>query len=163
MSNENASTTAGETAEATPMTKEQITKALAPLLKPCVESFRKLVLATTEKLTEKLHPADLFIYETSVGWSFTGKADDLAVHLQFHPKHINLGFNQGSTLDDPAGKLKGKTGTSRHVHLASAAALDDKDIVALLDAAVAAAPKGDSSSKIHNKAGAPARSYADHQ
>lgn len=146
-----------------PQTKEQIAKAMAPMLKPCLESFRKLVLACTEKLSQKLHPADLFLYETSVGWSFTGKPEDLFVHLQFHPKHINLGFNQGATLEDPAGKLKGKTGATRHLHLPSAAALDDKDIAALLDAAIAAAKADGSSARIvSGKAGPAAKNYADH-
>lgn len=50
---------------------------------------------------------------------------------------VNLGFNHGASLPDPAGKLEGEGKALRHVKVRSLAEADDPALAALLKAAVA--------------------------
>lgn len=53
-----------------------------------------------------------------------------------YPKHVNLGFNQGASLDDPRGILVGEGKAMRHVR-ASAEMLGDPYVADLARAAAA--------------------------
>ncbi|PYQ93834.1 MAG: hypothetical protein DMF96_28405 [Acidobacteria bacterium] len=65
--------------------------------------------------------------------------------LKGSPYHVNLGFNKGATLPDPAGLLKG-TGTSvRHVTLKSLDDLKRPEICAYLRTARASAGENEAS------------------
>jgi hypothetical protein len=46
------------------------------------------------------------------------------VYIGVQPRHINLGFYQGSTLEDPEGLLEGAGKSLRHVKLNSLAAVE---------------------------------------
>lgn len=53
-------------------------------------------------------------------------------YLALHPRHVNLGFNQGAELDDPAGLLGGPGRSLRHLRLEGPDALDRAEVAALL-------------------------------
>jgi hypothetical protein len=58
-------------------------------------------------------------------------------------KDVHLDFNQGAALPDPAGRLGGTGTATRHLRLAAPADLADPALRALLQAAVAPAPRAD--------------------
>ena len=57
-------------------------------------------------------------------------------HIAVYTNHINLGFNQGAELDDPAGLLNGTGAKIRHVKISSAAQLDNSELLSLIAQAV---------------------------
>ncbi len=57
-------------------------------------------------------------------------------HIAVYAKHVNLGFNEGASLDDPAGVLLGKGSTVRHVTLRTLADVDAPYIEPYLRAAI---------------------------
>jgi hypothetical protein len=56
-------------------------------------------------------------------------------YLALHPRHVNLGFNQGAELPDPAGLLGGPGAKLRHLKLTSVDQLAQPEIRELLIAA----------------------------
>jgi hypothetical protein len=72
----------------------------------------------------------------SVAFTLTGRLKEAFLHVAVYRGHVNLGFNQGASLDDPAGRLQGSGRAIRHVRLEDDT-LDDPDIAALVAAAVA--------------------------
>ena len=146
------------------MTRAQIAAELNPLLTKHSEALRRLALAGAERLSQMLAPADLLIYDTyavALGWSFTGSPTDLVIHLPVYEKHINLGFNFGSTLEDPEDRLKGKGTTTRHLHFSSLTLLDDPYVIKLIEASMEQAKRGDSEGRIISKVSAK-KTYATH-
>ena len=147
------------------ITLDRISAELQPMLKGHPESLRRLALAGAERLSQMLHPADLLIYDTyavALGWTFTGKAGDLVIHLPVYPKHINLGFNFGASLEDPEGRLKGKSENTRHIHFASLSILDDPYVVRLIEASVKLAQRGGSDSRVIAKTSGSKKTFATH-
>ena len=147
------------------ITRERISAELQPMLSGHPESLRRLALAGAERLSQMLHPADLLIYDThavAMGWTFTGKASDLVIHMPVYAKHINLGFNFGTSLEDPEGRLKGKGENSKHLHFASLSVLDDPYVVRLIEASMAMAQRGGSDSRVVAKTGYSKKPIATH-
>lgn len=60
-------------------------------------------------------------------------------HIAVYAKHVNLGFNEGASLDDPAGVLQGKGASIRHITLRTVADVDAPYIEPYLRAAIALA------------------------
>ena len=58
------------------------------------------------------------------------------VHIAVYAKHVNLGFNGGAELPDPAGVLEGKGSSIRHITLRTVADLDAPYLDSYLRAAV---------------------------
>jgi len=56
-------------------------------------------------------------------------------YLALHRAHVNLGFNRGAILPDPAGLLGGPGASLRHTRLASVEDLDRPELADLLRAA----------------------------
>ena len=61
------------------------------------------------------------INAVSLGYSPTPRWQDGIVHIATYSKHVNLGFNDGATLDDPLGILVGSGSRVRHVSFHSPA------------------------------------------
>jgi hypothetical protein len=58
-------------------------------------------------------------------------------HIPVYAGHLNLGFNAGSQLDDPAGLLQGSGSLIRHVPITTADDLKNPELITLMDAALA--------------------------
>ena len=58
-------------------------------------------------------------------------------HIAVYGQHLNLGFNSGTALEDPAGLLTGTGALIRHVPVASPEDLENADLVTLIERAVA--------------------------
>jgi hypothetical protein len=57
-------------------------------------------------------------------------------HIAVYAKHVNLGFNEGASLDDPAGVLQGKGASIRHITLRMLADVDASYVEPYLRAAI---------------------------
>ena len=58
-------------------------------------------------------------------------------YIAFHNDHVNLGFNQGAELPDPAGLLAGPGKTMRHTKITEPGDLEELALRTLLEAAAA--------------------------
>ena len=72
----------------------------------------------------------------AVAFTPTGALKHAFCHVAVYTKHVNLGFNRGAELDDPAGQLEGTGKRIRHVKIRARGDLRDPAIAALLDAAI---------------------------
>jgi len=95
---------------------------------------RALVLAAAPDANELVYDA---YNAVSIAFSHTERLQEAFCHVAAYPAHVNLGFNRGAELDDPAGLLAGTGARIRHLRLASRADLATPALRALLRAAVA--------------------------
>lgn len=65
------------------------------------------------------------------------KTSEHFCYIAFHNDHVNLGFNQGAELPDPAGLLAGPGKTMRHTKIAEPRDLEELALRKLLEAAAA--------------------------
>ena len=76
-------------------------------LSPFEPRIRNLALATRKLVLEEAPDSMELIYDAynavATGFSFTGRPSDSFIHIAVYARWVNLGFNQGSALDDPAG------------------------------------------------------------
>lgn len=79
----------------------------------------------------------------ALAFTVTGRHREAFARLAADVGHVNLGFNQGATLPDPAARLRGTGRAIPHVRLTAPADLADPALRASLQAAVAAAPRAD--------------------
>src|SRR5204863_9675120 len=82
-----------------------------------------LALAARALVLEEAPDSMELIYDAynavATGYSFTGRPSDSFIHVAVYARWVNLGFNQGSALDDPAGVLQGSGRWIRHVRISS--------------------------------------------
>src|SRR6266540_4521914 len=80
-------------------------------LSPFDPGVRDLALATRKLVLKEAPGATELIYDAynavATGYSFTGRPSDSFIHIAVYARWVNLGFNRGSALDDPAGVLQG--------------------------------------------------------
>jgi hypothetical protein len=118
-------------------------------LRPYGPEITQLVVAVRKQVLEEAGGAVELIYDAysavSAGYSFTGRPSDSFVYVAAYAKGVNLGFWDGTSLDDPAGLLEGTGKRSRHVKIRSLADLDRPAVRALIRAAVAEAERPESS------------------
>jgi hypothetical protein len=109
----------------------------------------------------RLHPsATELLYHThalSAVFSVSPKLGDAYCMIPIYTKHLNLGFNKGTLLDDPHGLLTGSGTLIRHIPIVTTADFDNPRVAALVKAARAfaeadadgpVAVKGETISKI---------------
>jgi hypothetical protein len=94
---------------------------------------RQLVLKCAGDCCEMIYE----VYCISDAFSFTGKLGQAFIHIASYGRHVNLGFNRGTELDDPHGRLCGNGKLMRHVRLESLKAVNGRDVKRLVMAAVA--------------------------
>ena len=94
---------------------EQLLELLAarrPLMAPIVLALREMVVREAPEATESVYSlyavVDLFTF---------GRPSDAFIHIVAYEKHVNLGFNQGSTLPDPHGLIAGTGKKIRHIRV----------------------------------------------
>lgn len=75
----------------------------------------------------------------AIGYGAGERASEAMFSLAVYPRNVLLYFRFGTTLRDPAGLLRGEGRQGRYVCLKDVALLDAPAVIALLDAALAAA------------------------
>jgi hypothetical protein len=114
------------------------------LLLPYGEVIEKLALAARKLILEEAPEANEFVYEvyTIAGhFTFTERPSDAFVFTTTLTNWVNLGFNFGALLPDPAGLLHGEGKFIRHVRIAHATDLDAPGVRELIRAAIAQAER----------------------
>ena len=93
--------------------------ALIKFLKPYDREVRVLALKLRELVLEEMAPCYENIYvaysAVAIGFGTSDRLRDGIFHIAVYSKHVNLGFNDGATLDDPKGILQGSGNQIRHV------------------------------------------------
>lgn len=93
--------------------------ALKTFLKPYDPEIRKLALALRVLVLEEMSPCYENIYDAysavAIGYGTSDRLKDGIFHIAVYSKHVNLGFNEGATLDDPEGILLGAGNRIRHI------------------------------------------------
>jgi len=117
------------------------------LLQPYGGAIQKLALAARKLILEEAPEASEFVYEVYTiadHFTFTERPSDAFVFTTTHANWVNLGFNFGSLLPDPDGRLRGDGKLIRHVRIAQATDLDAPGVRELVRAAIAQAeqPEG---------------------
>jgi len=95
-------------------------------------AIRKVVLVAAPDATEILVDATNAV---AFGYTYTHSYVQGFIHIAAYSKHVNLGFNQGTSLTDPEGRLTGVGTRVRHVSLATASASADPYLRDLIEEA----------------------------
>src|SRR5882724_5344921 len=110
--------------------------ALIKFLKPYDREIRELALELRALLLEEIAPCYENIYDAysavAIGYGTSDRLSDGIFHLAVYPKGVNLGFNDGATLDDPKGILQGKGNRIRHIKIRTAADLKRPELRAYI-------------------------------
>jgi Domain of unknown function (DU1801) len=117
---------------------------LIGFLRPYDRAVQELALGLRELVLEEMAPCHENIYDAysavAIGYGPSDRLKDCICHIAVYEKHVNLGFNRGTTLDDPQGVLKGTGKWTRHITLKSLSDLERPEIAALLRRAREQAP-----------------------
>ena len=114
------------------------------LLQPYGGVIQKLALAARKLILEEAPKANEFVYEVYTiadHFTFTKRPRDAFVFTTTHANWVNLGFNFGSLLPDPAGLLRGEGKMIRHVRIAQTTDLEAPGVRELVRAAIARAER----------------------
>src|SRR5437588_1170153 len=97
---------------------------LKKFLKPYDREVRDLALGLRALLLEEMAPCYENIYDAysavAIGYGTSERMSDGIFHIAVYSNHVNLGFNDGASLDDPKGILEGKGSRIRHITIKSA-------------------------------------------
>lgn len=92
---------------------------LVKFLKPYDREIQALALKVRALVLEEMAPCYENIYDAysavAIGYGFSDRLRDGVFHVAVYSKHVNLGFNEGATLDDPLGILEGAGKQIRHI------------------------------------------------
>ena len=93
--------------------------ALIKFLKPYDREIRDLALELRALVLEEMGPCYENIYDAysavAIGYGTSERLSDGIFHIAVYPRGVNLGFNEGATLDDPKGILLGSGNRIRHL------------------------------------------------
>jgi len=97
--------------------------ALIKFLKPYDRKIQKLALKLRALVLKEMAPCYENIYDAysavAIGYGTSDRLRDGIFHIAVYSKHVNLGFNDGATLDDPKGILQGSGNQIRHITIKS--------------------------------------------
>lgn len=109
---------------------------LIKFLAPYDRAIQKLALSLRALVIEEMAPCHEAIYDAysavAIGYGPTDRFSDGVFHIAVYASRINLGFNDGATLDDPLGILKGNGKRIRHITIKTQADLDRPEIRAYM-------------------------------
>ena len=95
--------------------------ALRKFLKPYDPAVRDLALQLRALVLAEMAPCYENIYDAysavAIGYGTSDRLKDGIFHIAVYSKHVNLGFNDGATLDDPQGILQGNGNQIRHISI----------------------------------------------
>ncbi len=110
--------------------------ALIKFLKPYDRAVQKLALQLRAQVLQELAPCYENIYDAysavAIGYGSSDRFTDGICHIAVYAKHVNLGFNYGASLNDPAGVLQGTGKRIRHITIKTLADLARPEIRAFL-------------------------------
>jgi len=93
--------------------------ALVKFLRPYDREIQDLALKLRALVLEEMAPCYENIYDAysavAIGYGPSDRLRDGIFHIAVYAKHVNLGFNDGATLDDPKGILLGSGNHIRHI------------------------------------------------
>lgn len=93
--------------------------ALIKFLKPYDREIRDLALKLRALVLEEMAPCYENIYDAysavAIGYGASDRLKDGIFHIAVYSKHVNLGFNDGASLDDPKGILQGSGNQIRYI------------------------------------------------
>src|SRR5216683_6948735 len=105
---------------------------LIKFLKPYDRQVRDLALQLRSLVLEEMAPCYENIYDAysavAIGYGTSDRLCDGVFHIAVYSKHVNLGFNDGATLDDPKGILQGNGSRIRHITIKSITDLERPEI-----------------------------------
>lgn len=94
---------------------------LIKFLAPYDPEIQELALKLRELVLEEMAPCHENIYDAysavAIGYGSSNRLSDGVLHVAVYASGVNLGFNDGATLDDPLRILKGKGARIRHISL----------------------------------------------
>jgi hypothetical protein len=94
---------------------------LVKFLKPYDRAIRDLALDLRQLVLEEMAPCHENIYDAynavAMGYGSSQRLSDGVLHIAVYAKGVNLGFNDGASLDDPLEILEGKGSRIRHIKL----------------------------------------------
>ncbi|MFS8086715.1 MAG: DUF1801 domain-containing protein [Acidobacteriota bacterium] len=97
--------------------------ALIKFLKPYEPEIRDLALGLRGLVLEEMGPCYENIYDAysavAIGYGTSERLGDGIFHIAVFSKHVNLGFNDGASLDDPKAILLGAGNRIRHITIKS--------------------------------------------
>ena len=95
--------------------------ALKNFLQPYDPAVQDLALKLRALLLREMAPCHENIYDAysavAIGYGTSDRLRDGIFHIAVYSKHVNLGFNDGATLDDPKGILQGSGNQIRHIKI----------------------------------------------
>ena len=98
--------------------------ALKKFLKPYDQDVRELALNLRALVLEEMAPCYENIYDAysavAIGYGPSDRLGDGIFHLAVYSQHVNLGFYNGATLDEPKGILQGNGRRIRHISIKTA-------------------------------------------
>jgi hypothetical protein len=99
-------------------------RALLKFLKPYDREIQQVALKLRELVLAEMAPCYENIYDAysavAIGYGTSDRLQDGIFHIAVYAKGVNLGFNDGATLDDPKGILEGSGSRIRHIKIRSA-------------------------------------------
>ncbi len=114
-------------------------------LKEFIDKFdtknQAVIRAVRKALRKRLPTTNEIVYDNYnffvIGYSPTERTSDTIVSIAAGRNGVGLSFYRGATLPDPHNVLQGSGSQNRFIRLESAAVLDQPEVAALIDAAVA--------------------------
>src|SRR3982075_4550359 len=95
--------------------------ALIKFLKPYDREIQDLALQLRALVLAEMAPCYENIYDAysavAIGYGTSDRLRDGIFHVAVYSQHVNLGFNDGATLDDPKGILQGSGNQIRHIKI----------------------------------------------
>lgn len=105
-------------------------------LAPYSPSVADLARALRVRLLEIVPPCIETVWDATnavgIALGFTENRADYFIHLPVYTKYVNLGFNDGASLQDPEGRLKGTGTRIRHLRLDRPEDLEDPYVLDLI-------------------------------
>lgn len=105
---------------------------VAALARRCLEVVRRLAPGALERVYDAYNAL-------AIGFATGDSMKETFIHVAVYPRHVNIGFNAGIDLPDPAKLLEGTGSAVRHVRVADASRLDDPALAEIVRAAAARA------------------------
>ena len=92
---------------------------LTKFLKPFDPEIQELALELRALVLEEMAPCYENIYDAysavAIGYGTSDRLRDGIFHIAVYSNHVNLGFNDGASLDDPKGIFQGSGKVIRHI------------------------------------------------
>src|SRR6185503_1986161 len=92
---------------------------LLEFLEPFPDDVAEIGLALRTRVLGSMPCAHEIVWDAtnavSLVYAPSARWQDGVVHIATYTKHVNLGFNDGASLDDPSGLLRGTGSRIRHV------------------------------------------------